>query len=287
MQIIDVLRQSPLPSLETELLLSFLLKKEREFVLAHIDYKITKEIFRRYKNLEKKRLANWSIAVLIGYREFYSLKFLVNKQVLVPRPETELLVDEALKITLEDAKKEKLSIIDIGTGSGAIIISLAATLPSLKNISLLASDISSSALKIAKKNAKFHKQEKNIIFFQGNLLNPLLKKIDKFSNLIITANLPYLTPTQVKKSSSISKEPRLALVAGNDGLKYYRLLFKQINSLLKDKKKKISILCEIDPSQDKNFALLVKKLLPTSSLVFKEDLTNRPRLAIISIFKQK
>ncbi len=287
MQIIDVLRQSHLPSLETELLLSFLLKKEREFILAHLDYKITKEIFRRYKNLEKKRLANWSIAVLIGYREFYSLKFSVNKQVLVPRPETELLVDETLEIIKKDVKKEKISIVDIGTGSGAIIISLAASLSSFKNINLVASDISSSALKIAKKNAKLHGQEKNILFFQGNLLKPLLKEINRASNLIITANLPYLTPFQVKNSPSISKEPRLALVAGNDGLKYYRLLFEQINSLLKNKKKKIAILCEIDPSQDENFALLVKKFLPTASLIFKNDLTNQPRLAIVSIFKQK
>jgi release factor glutamine methyltransferase len=292
----DLQKESSLPLGETEILMAFLLGKEKEFILTHPEFVISLNVYKKFKELEKKRLAGWSIAVLIGHKEFYGLDFYVDKNVLVPRPETEMMVEEILHITKE--KPNNLMLIDLGTGSGAIIISLAGEIKRIfptqyQKIIFRAVDISASALNIAKKNAILNKQNKKIKFLSGNLLEPLINK-DNFNNLlnrelIIAANLPYLTPAQVNISPSIKKEPRVALVAGSDGLKYYRELFKQIIEIKKNFNpnininQPITILCEIDPSQAKPIKLLVEKYFPLSKMEIKKDLANRNRLAIIKI----
>jgi|BioPla2DNA2_1021312.scaffolds.fasta_scaffold00127_37 release factor glutamine methyltransferase len=300
MTIFDLQKTSPLPSGETEILMAFLLKKEKEFILTHPELAVPKNIYQKYKKLEKERLAGWPIATLIGHKEFYGLNFFINKDVLVPRPETEIMVEEIINIIKN--KQNKLILIDLGTGSGAIIISVAHESKKMfpgkyqKNI-FRALDISLPALRIAKKNAILNKQAKKIKFLSGNLLEPLINKKDfnDFSNheLIIAANLPYLTPSQVKNSPSIKKEPKIALVAGPDGLKYYRELFKQLKEIKKvfrqDKsfsnrfKKPITLLCEIDPSQTKSIKILTQKYFPSAKLTIKKDLAQKNRLAIIKI----
>ena len=296
MQIIDIFKQSQLPRLETEILLAHLLKKEREFLLIHPETKIPAAIYKKYQALQAKRLTGWSIAVLISAKEFYGLNFFVDKHVLVPRPETEMIVEEIQKIIVTlPTKYLKLnsSIIDLGTGSGAIIISLAKELrQEVKrlSISFKAVDISPLALKVAEKNARWHKQTRNIKFLLGNLLEPLINKNDYSSlikdNLFIAANLPYLTATQIKQAPSIKREPRLALLAGRDGLKYYRVLFKQLAVLQKNNPENhrlIHILCEIDPGQVKNLKILQKNILPQASIALRKDLSGQARLALITI----
>jgi len=271
MTFFQLLKISSLPPKETEILVTFLLHKNREFLLTHLETKISLPLLKKFKKLEKKRLLGWSIAALIGQKEFYSLNFKVDKNVLVPRPETEMIVDEILK----EAENDSL-IIDLGTGSGAIIIALAKNFKTTKN-RFLAVDISSRALKIAKQNAKLHRLDKNIKFFQGNLLAPILKLLPN-KKLIIAANLPYLTKTQINNSPSIKREPKLALDGGRDGLKYYQALFKQLKPV---KYKALELLIEIDPSQTAKIKTLAKQYFSPKCLKIKKDLAGRNRLLII------
>ncbi|MFA5024346.1 MAG: peptide chain release factor N(5)-glutamine methyltransferase [Patescibacteria group bacterium] len=278
----QILQNTSLKPKEALILLSFLIKKPLAALLAHTEVTVNPNDYKRYKTLEKKRLAGWSLAVLIGQKEFYGLNFKVNQHVLIPRPETELLVDDSLKLINNKIDQEPLTIIDLGTGSGAIIITLANelqkyNLPLFKKINFLASDISATALKIARQNTKNHSLIKKITFYQGDLLAPFKNKL-KDQNIIITANLPYLTARQFKNSPSIQKEPRLALISGLDGLKHYRRLFKQLG---RTNYCSLTLFCEIDPGQKTKIKTLAKKYFPQSQIVIKSDLAGRARLAII------
>ncbi|HCW74922.1 MAG TPA: peptide chain release factor N(5)-glutamine methyltransferase, partial [Candidatus Marinimicrobia bacterium] len=161
-----------LPHLEAEILLSEILKKPREFILAHGERALTKPQITDYKLLIKKRLKGMPIAYITGEKEFYGLKFKVNKNVLIPRPETELMVEEALKLTADGTPA---AIIDVGTGSGCVIITLA---KQIANCEFLATDISAKALAVAGQNAKLHGVAKKIKFLKGDLLEPIAKILD-------------------------------------------------------------------------------------------------------------
>ncbi|MFH1661868.1 MAG: peptide chain release factor N(5)-glutamine methyltransferase [Candidatus Falkowbacteria bacterium] len=270
----------PNPQIDAEILLSYILKKPCEFLLTHPEKKLSKLLIASYSLLVTQRLKNIPIAYITKTKSFYGLDFYVNKNVLIPRPETELIIEEVLKT------KTNATIIDVGTGSGCIIITLAKLLENKKN-KFFAIDISKKALSVARKNAKLNNVNKKIKFLHGNLLEPILKnpKYLKYLNnpknpIIITANLPYLTSTQIKNSPSIQSEPKMALVAGNDGLKYYKIFFKQLNKL-NNKNLDIKILCEIDPSQTIKIKKLIKKELPKNKIQIKKDLRGQNRLIII------
>lgn len=260
-------------NLEAEILLSSVLKKSREFILAHPEYGLNKQQVQKLQMLTKKRLDNYPLAYLVGYKEFFGLQFLVNKHVLIPRPETELILEEALIIV---ANQNIDNIIDIGTGSGCIIITLAKLLKHHK-INFYGLDISAPALKVAQRNAKLH--QVNVKFRRGNLLQPLIpsKNFNKQTNLLI-ANLPYLTPRQIANSPSVSREPKLALAAESDGLKYYRQLLWQ---LVKSSFNFQYLLLEIDPSQKNTIKRLIKNYLPNASWQIKKDLKGHNRLVMI------
>jgi release factor glutamine methyltransferase len=283
------------PHLEAELLLSAIIKRSREYVLTHPEEKISKIKTTDYKLQITKRCKNIPTAYLTGYKNFYGFDFIVNRDVLIPRPETELMIEKTLELTtynsqLTTQEKKYSIIIDIGTGSGCIIISLAKKINELgiKNYELWGIDISKKALKISRQNAKLNNVQKNIKFLQGNLLEPILKNnkfIPKFKNkkIIILSNLPYLTPSQIKKSPSIKYEPRLALSAGPDGLKYYRQLLKQLKIIPGDTYQGIIIFCEIDHRQTEKFINLLKKNLPTARWQIIKDLSKKNRLIKIEI----
>ncbi len=243
--------------LDTELLLAFVLGKDRSYILSHPELNLTKAQEKRFSSLINQRTKFVPVAYLLGYKEFYGLKFKVTKDTLVPRPESELLVEEAIKAISNDS-----FVIDVGTGSGCLLISV------LKNSKIkgLAIDISKKALNIAKQNAKTHKLSKRITFKQSNLLFNI--KIPK-SNLVILANLPYLNKKEMKEKS-ISKEPTSALYGGTDGLKYYKKLKQLLTSYTN-----YALLCEINPGQKNGF----RKLFPKAE--FKKDLSGKIRLAIV------
>ncbi len=285
-------RITNVPHLEAEILLCKILKKPREFILAHGELKLTESQITNYKLLIKKRLNGLSIAHITGEKEFYGLNFKVNKNVLIPRPETELMVEEALNIVTRGSQPATL--IDIGTGSGCIIITILKQLLAfnfqLSTFNFFAADISAKALAVAEQNAKTHHVNKKIKFLRGNLLEPILyspKYIIHNTKYIILANLPYLTPAQIKNSPSIKHEPKLALNGGKNGLELYKKLFRQINHLAHNKKyiihNTLFILCEIDPRQTLKIKHLLKRELPEAICQIKKDLSGLDRLAIISI----
>ncbi|MFH1366418.1 MAG: peptide chain release factor N(5)-glutamine methyltransferase [Patescibacteria group bacterium] len=256
--------------LDAEVLLSFLLKKTRSFLYIWPDKTITKEQESRYKQLIARRLKGEPVAYLIKNKEFYGLNFYVDKNVLIPRPETECLIEEIIKFSRHANGNKRLAICDIGTGSGCLAVTLKKYIPKAK---IYASDISKEALAVAKKNAGKHKVK--ILFKQGNLLKPFKKtKLD-----LIVANLPYLKPLRkyLKNYPGLKYEPQIALSAGKQGLDLYREFFSQ----LKKYQPQAKVFIEIDPSQVKAIRRIILKNLHKARIEIKKDLSGRDRIAII------
>jgi len=200
---------SDAPSLDAQwLLLHVLGKKEASWLQAHGDEELSDKEECEYRKLVKRRGTGEPLAYILGYWEFYGRRFLVNKDVMVPRPSTEDLVDETLKVIMKMARRfggRPLTVADIGTGSGCIIITLALE---LANFQFFATDISPAALIMARKNARIHGVLDRIEFLEGDMLKPLKdKKID-----LIVSNPPYLLTEEI-----LPFEPREALDGGTDG----------------------------------------------------------------------
>jgi release factor glutamine methyltransferase len=263
------------PTLDAEVLLSFVIKKPKEFLYAHSEKKLTAAQISKFKKLIIHRAKHEPVAYITGRKYFYGLDFFVDKNVLIPRPETETLVETAIN-------KNPTTIIDVGTGSGAIAVSLAHHLPKAK---IFATEISPAGLKVAQKNIHLHKAA--VTLLRGNLFEPFLKKykILNLRSLLIAANLPYLTTKQWQKTQSEIKkyEPRQALDGGEDGLKYYRELLQQIELLTTSHKLSITSIFEIDPSQKKSITKLIKHRFPSAKIETKKDLAGRDRLVIFEI----
>jgi len=275
---------TPSPHLDSDILLSHVIKKPREFLYSHPEKKLTPTQVAKFRKLLSRRSKGEPVAYLTGHKEFYGLDFYVDKNVLVPRPETELLVDEAaeeLRIRDQESGFKKTAVIDIGTGSGNIIISLA---KKLKNCSIkyFAVDISQKALNVAKKNAIKHKISGRIKFLHGSLLKPFLNKKLEIGNwkLVILANLPYLSQKQYQQSPSIKFEPKTALVAAENGLALYKKLFQQTKDIA-CYVPNVTYFLEIDLSQTKSIRRLAKTILPNFNLQIKKDLAGRDRLVVL------
>ncbi len=262
------------PALDAEILLALAIKKPKEFFFSHPERKLTASQLAKFKKIIARRAKHEPTAYIIGQKCFYGLDFFVDKNVLIPRPETEMLVENIIN--------QKLSaIIDVGTGSGAIAISLAKNIPGAK---VFATEISPSAIKLAKKNIKHHKVAVELL--RGNLLAPIFKKIINLKSLVVAANLPYLTTIQWRRTPPEIKkyEPRTALDGGKDGLKYYRKLLEQIKNLKNENHElQITILFEIDPSQTKSIAKLIRAIFLAAKIEIKKDLAGRDRLVIFKI----
>jgi len=209
--------------LDSEILLSKTLNKSREDILTNLDKKINKNNISTFKKYLLRRSRNEPIAYILEEKEFWSKKFKVNKNTLIPRPETELLVDKILKIY----KEKKISILDIGTGSGCIIISLLSTLKQSTGVGI---DISKKATEIAKKNAIKHDLSNRVKFFTKSCNSVYGKKFD-----LVVTNPPYIEKKDIKNLSEDIKiyEPKLALDGGNDGLDLIKKFIYKSKSILK------------------------------------------------------
>jgi len=262
--------------LDLDLIVAEIIKKTREFVLSHPEYTPSGAQIAKIESFIHRRAKHEPLAYILGHKEFYGLTFKVTPDTLIPRPETELLVEETLKI-LQTTNHELQTIIDIGTGSGNIIISIAKNYK-LKTTNYIAIDVSKKALGVAKQNAKLNKVSKKIKFVHGNLLD----KIENTNNSIIIANLPYLDKDwknllKSSDSAGLKFEPATALYGGKDGLDFYRELAEQIKS------KKIQnsiLLCEIGhlqaPGMKKTFSFARK-------VEFQKDLAKKWRICKIEI----
>tara|TARA_B100000575_G_C22963046_1_gene556280 strand:+ start:40 stop:870 length:831 start_codon:yes stop_codon:yes gene_type:complete len=226
------------PELDLRILLQHASKKNKKIFLSNLDLEdinITK-----FKICLQKRINREPIAKIINKKSFWKNDFFVNNSVLDPRPETELIIEEVLNIYKN--KNLKLKILDIGTGSGCIAISLA---KEFKNSSITAIDISLEALKVAKKNLKIHNCHNQI---QLEMID--FKYINSKFDLIVS-NPPYLTNNQYKNADPEVKnyEPKLALVGGDDGLKFYREYSNNLKNLMNNK---AIFVCEIGINQRQN-----------------------------------
>ncbi|MDD4923655.1 MAG: peptide chain release factor N(5)-glutamine methyltransferase [Dehalococcoidales bacterium] len=203
-------------SLESELLVRHVTGHSRVQLYQNLEVELPEDVWERLQQVISRRLQGEPSAYITGNREFYGLDFYVNRNVLIPRPETEHLVDKALELGRSYTRP---IIADIGTGSGAIAVSLAVNLPKAE---IIATDISFEALKTADINCHRHNVNDRITLLCGNLLEPLPQKAD-----IITANLPYVKKEDIPQGSC---EPRLALDGGEDGLDIIRLLCSQVEN---------------------------------------------------------
>lgn len=223
----NLLKQKKIQSyiLDSEILLSKTLNKSREEILINLDQKINKKKIITFKEYLKRRSKNEPIAYILRKKDFWDKKFNVNKYTLIPRPETELLVDKILKLF----KGKKISILDVGTGSGCIIISL---LSSLKNCYGIGIDISKDAILTAKRNAFKYKLSNKVKFLNKSIDNIFGKKFD-----LVVSNPPYIERKDIKNLSEDIKryEPRMALDGGNDGLDLIRKVIYKSKYILKVK----------------------------------------------------
>ena len=202
------------PRLDAEVLLAHALKLKRIDLYARYNEIIQEEAKAKFRDLVRRRAEGCPVAYLVASKEFYSLPFFVNQDVLIPRPDTECLVDAALRI----AKKENWkTILDLGTGSGCIAIALAKSLPQVK---IVAVDISPKALAVASKNAIANKVADRISFVEGDLFTPLEKGL-AFDAIV--SNPPYIPDSDIKDLDKDVKdyEPRLALSGGGDGFSVF------------------------------------------------------------------
>lgn len=245
-------------------------------LLANDNVPISQKHRIQARQLANARSRNTPMAYLLKSRSFFGRQFLVNKHTLIPRPETELIVEEAISLSDSDTQ-----FLDIGTGSGAIAI----TLNLETSMPVISTDTSKKALKIAKENAK--KLKAKIEFHHGSLLDPIWpNELSQSKQLIIVANLPYLSIQMWETSPEEVRdhEPKKALVSdNNDGLDLYRQLLTQIKSRQRELPENFYILLEIDPRQENAIAQMVHEVIPKMNVQIKNDLAGNPRVVILSL----
>ena len=209
--------------LDTEILLSKTLGKKREDVLINLNQKINKQKILEFKAYINRRFLSEPVAYILKEKEFWSKVFNVNKSTLIPRPETELMVEQLVKIY----KEKSIFILDIGTGSGCILISLLSELTKSFGIGI---DISEKALLVAEQNAQKHNLERNIKFYKRSF-----EQIENYKFDLIVSNPPYIQSKELKNlNDDIKKyEPKIALDGGNDGLDVIKKVIYKAKDILK------------------------------------------------------
>ena len=258
-----------------KLALEQVLNLSKPELLLNKEKELTPKEYQKYKKILKKLNKGLPIQYITHKAYFYNKEYYVNKNTLIPRPETEYLVEETHNLIKKHLKTGEINILDIGTVSGVIAI----TLKELnKNYNITATDISKKTLKIAKKNAKKHNQEIN--FVNTNLYQGINKKFD-----CIISNPPYIEENS-KNIEKIVKEnePKLALFGGTDGLDYYKQIIKNIKQIIKQNH---IIAFEIGENQGNKLKQIIKQELPKDKIIIKQDYNNHDRyIYVISIKNQ-
>ena len=211
--------------LDAELLLSNVLNRKREDLLVNLNLIVKSKKIKKFDKLIKRRLNKEPIPYILKKREFWSKDYFVNKGVLIPRPETELMVEKVIKVF----KNRNINILDIGTGSGCILLSIVSELKGSKGIGI---DISKHALKVAYKNLEKHNLSNRIKFYKKSVNEICFKKFD-----LIVSNPPYILKKDIKNlDDDVRKfEPKIALDGGNDGLDVIRKVIYKSENILKIK----------------------------------------------------
>ncbi|MDO8512747.1 MAG: peptide chain release factor N(5)-glutamine methyltransferase [bacterium] len=266
---------SPSFGVDAEILLAEVIKKPREFLIAHNEEKLTFNQAAKYRHWLMQRIKGVPIPYLTGSQYFYGRKFIINKSVLVPRPETEALVEECIRIVKQSTVVSFLPesrnpsrhtlapvIADIGTGSGVIAVSLALEIPKAK---IVATDKSGTALKVATRNARRYRVAKRVTFFASDLLNEIPSEL---SPNIIVSNLPYVPVKELQEAHTkpdtigLTFEPQGALDGGPDGLAVFRRFFAQIARFEQTKNSLQYLLLEHNPKQRRALWELAHEFIP-------------------------
>lgn len=274
------------PRLDSEVLLAHVLGWTRAQLYAYPERSLADVERLRYEQFIERRFAHEPVAYLVGRKAFYGLELTVDRRVLIPRPETELVVDLALDLILQADRQRDLAlsgnghraqaalvdpvtIADIGTGSGAIALAIAAN---TKEAVLYASDISEAALALAQENAARHGLVHRVTFLHGDLLSPLQNPVD-----LIVANLPYVASHEweVLAPDIAVFEPALALSGGTDGLQHIRNLLCQAPHYLRSRG---AVLLEIGAGQGAEVAQLARRVFPGAMVEVLSDYAYRDRI---------
>jgi len=257
-------RYSASPGLDAEVLLASVLNRPKEFLYSHLHSPVPSVKSQRFNYLVRRRRQGVPAAYLVGQKEFFGLPFVVTPDTLVPRPESEAIVERSLEL-LESLPYNK--ILEIGTGSGCIILSLAHHLQTTNNkppTNLYATDVSSAALAVARSNAKRMRID-HIKFVHSDLFGGLAGRFD-----LIIANLPYLTRTEYReRRASLRHEPQIALTDNTDKLEVFHKFFLQLPDHLDED---ATVLLEIGPSAKPIVTNLARRYLPAARLEFSRDL---------------
>jgi release factor glutamine methyltransferase len=260
------------------------IRQPKEFIFREPDYKLTNAEQAMLRKFLLRRTKREPVAYIVGEKEFFGLSFLVTHDTLVPRPETEFLVEEAIQSLRHEPAKPFVA--DLGTGSGNIIISVAHGLginDDKNRISFFATDISHDALHVARRNAIRHNMTNCITFLQGDLLGPIPRTAySDAERILILANLPYLSRELYDTAMDDVRlyEPKSALVSDDDGLSHYIRLFVNIFDRKSEDMKTLHVtgLLEISPEQETRIINELHKIFPNSHYRFMNDLSGRKRI---------
>ncbi len=246
--------------LEAEVLLRYVLGVDRAHLYLALEQLLPNEIRTTYRGLLARRLLREPLAYIVGHKEFYGIDLYVDRRALIPRPETELLVECALDWAKRRGGETRIS--DIGTGSGAIAIALALNLP---GASICASDFSEDALTVARRNCDLHGVADRVKLLRGFLMAPIAEPVD-----MIVANLPYVTASQIQSLSPDIRlfEPALALDGGEDGLDLIGRLVASSPSILS---KGGALLLEIGQGQDEKAKRIARSVFPDAEVSLVPD----------------
>lgn len=275
----DILEQKTYnnPITDAQLIMEYVLKKDRLYIYTHMTENLKEENIKIYFELIEKRNLGYPIQYIIKKQEFMGLEFYVSEGVLVPRQDTETLIENLI----EESKKkqflvkEQIEILDLGTGSGAITLALAHY---LKNSKVKSVDISEDALKIAKQNAKNFELDNRVEFIKASMLEKIDEiEGDKFD--IIVSNPPYIPKKDIEAlQTEVSVyEPRIALDGGEDGLDFYRHIVENAYRFMKE----ISILAfEIGHNQGDDLKEMIEKTGEYEEVKVIKDLAGHDRVVL-------
>lgn len=263
------------PRLDAEVLLSHMLGKDRIYCYSHYDEPLETEELARFKELVKGRVSGKSVAVLIGQKEFMGLTFRVNEHVLIPRPDTETLVEGVLELV--DRSKEYV-VLDMCTGSGAIFLSLLTYMKASKGVGV---DISPKALEVAREN----QQHLGLTDRSELVESDLFTNLDKYRNSfdLLVSNPPYIPTEEMKTlAPEVLLEPEIALWGGEDGLDFYRILLQEAPHYVKAGG---YVGFEIGYNQSEALRALAKKNSLYGEMIEKRDLAGYVRAVFFQVGK--
>jgi len=259
-------------SLEAELLLTHALGLDRVHLYQRLRDELPPEREQSYHVLLERRLAHEPTAYIVGHKEFYGLDFQVTPAAIIPRPETETLVELVVAFVRERSADEPFTLVDVGVGCGAIAVAVAHELPQAQ---VIATDVSPEALALAQRNAERHGLSQRIRFLQGDLLEPLETPVD-----IVAANLPYVPTADWERlpPEIRAHEPRSGLDGGPDGLRLIERLLRQAPRYLKPGG---ALFVEIGDEQGQAASALAREAFPNAQVEVKPDLSGLDRVLVV------